>query len=99
MALRTEIRPDEAELEGCGGATVEGENDVWPDFRRNPKGRGQFSPDIRHSSLGDTRYPSLLTPRSEKNWLPSPPPRSCEQTLVLSFQAQCYIDGVGLDIF
>jgi hypothetical protein len=41
MALRAKIRPDEAEPEGYGGSTVEGENEVWPDFRRNPKGRGQ----------------------------------------------------------
>jgi len=36
MALRTKIRPNEAEPEGYGGFTVEGENEVWPDFRRNP---------------------------------------------------------------
>jgi len=46
MALRAKIRPDEAEPEGCGGSTVEGENEVWPDFRRNPKGRGHL-PDFR----------------------------------------------------
>jgi len=65
MALRQKIRPDEAESEGCGGSTVEGENEVWPDFhpsdkdpslgtpdfRCNPKGRGQFSPFRRQSSL------------------------------------------------
>jgi hypothetical protein len=39
--LRAKIRPDEAEPEGYGGSTVEGENEVWPDFRRNPKGRRQ----------------------------------------------------------
>jgi hypothetical protein len=52
MALREKIRPDEAEPEGCGGFTVEGENEVWPDIRRNPKGRGQFPPFLRQSSLG-----------------------------------------------
>jgi len=62
VALRAKIRPDEAEPEGCGGPTVEGENEVWPDFRRNPSGRGQFSRFLRPSSLADTRYASLLTP-------------------------------------
>src|ERR1035437_6550719 len=71
--LRAKIRPDEAEPEGCGGSTVEGENEEWPDFRSSPKGRGQFSPALRPSSLGYARYPSLLIPRSEKKWLPSPP--------------------------
>ena len=75
MALRAKIRPDEAESEGCGGSTVEDENEVWPDFRRNPSGRGQFSPFRCQSSLADTRYASLLTPRTEKNWLPAPPPQ------------------------
>jgi len=76
---------DEAEPAGCGGSTVKGENEVWQDFRRNPgapthdlcvlgwksKGRGQFSSFRRQSSLADTRYASLLTPRTEKNWLPA----------------------------
>jgi hypothetical protein len=44
MALRAKIRLDEAEPEGFGGSKVEGENEVWPDLRRNPKGRGRFSP-------------------------------------------------------
>src|ERR1022692_4133479 len=73
MALRAKIRPDEAESEGCGGSTVEDENEVWPDFRRNHSGRGQFSSFRRRSSLADTRYASLLIPRTEKNWLPAPP--------------------------
>ena len=51
------IGPDEAEPEGCGGSTVEGENEVWPDFHRNPKGWGHFSSSLRHSSLADARYP------------------------------------------
>jgi hypothetical protein len=42
MALRAKIGIDEAEPEGCGGSTVEGENEVWPDFRRNPSGRANF---------------------------------------------------------
>jgi hypothetical protein len=76
MALRGKIGPDEAgvpgdrssslgweaEPEDCGGSTDEGENEVWPDFRRNPKGRGQFPRFPRRSSLADTRYASLLTP-------------------------------------
>jgi hypothetical protein len=41
--LRGKIRPDEAEPEGCGGSTVDGENEGWPDFSRNPKGRANFS--------------------------------------------------------
>jgi hypothetical protein len=81
MALRTKIGPNQAEPEGCGGSTVEGENEVWldfhpsdqdlslgtPDFRRNPSGRGQFFPFRRRSSLRYTRYPSLLAPRTVKN--------------------------------
>jgi hypothetical protein len=72
-ALRTKIGPDEAESEGCGGSTVEDDNEVWPDLRRNPEGWGQFSPFRRHSSLEDTPYSSLLASRTEKNWLPAPP--------------------------
>jgi len=41
--LRAEIRPDEAEAEGCGGPTVEADNEGWTDFRCNPQGRGRFS--------------------------------------------------------
>ncbi|MGB6131272.1 MAG: hypothetical protein WBG54_05790, partial [Acidobacteriaceae bacterium] len=55
----------EAEPEGCGGPTVEGENKVWPDLPRNPEGWGPFSPFRRRSSLADTRYASLLAPRTE----------------------------------
>ncbi len=57
---RTGLRPwggDEAEPEGFGGSKVEGENEVWPVFLRNPSGRGQFSRFLRRSSLADTRYP------------------------------------------
>jgi hypothetical protein len=43
------------------------------DFRRNPSGRGQLSPFRSRSSLRYTRYLSLLTPRTEKNWLPALP--------------------------
>jgi hypothetical protein len=58
-----------------------------PDFRRNPgpqtrdlcvfgwkpKGRGQFFRFRCRSSLTDTRYASLLSSRTRKNWLLSPP--------------------------
>ena len=83
-ALRAKIRPDKAESEGCGGSTVKDDNEVWPDFLRNPKGRGHFSSFRRQSSLGDTRYPSLLFPRTEKKWLPSPRARICGYTLLLN---------------
>jgi hypothetical protein len=73
MALRAKIAPDEAEPAGFGGPKVKGDNKVWRDFRRNPKGRGQFFRFRRRSSLTDTRYASLLSPRTRKNWLPSPP--------------------------
>jgi len=46
-----------------------------PISRRNPSGRGQCSRFLRRSSLADTRYASLLTPRTRKNWLPAPPPQ------------------------
>jgi hypothetical protein len=40
--LRTKTGPDEAESEGCGGPTVEDDNEVWPDLRRNPEGWANF---------------------------------------------------------
>src|ERR1700733_15223237 len=52
--------------------TVEGENEVWPDLPPNPQGWGPFSPFLCRSSLADTRYNSLLAPRTEKNGLPAP---------------------------
>jgi hypothetical protein len=81
VALRVKIGPDEAEAEGFGGSKVEADNEVWPDFRRNPKGRGHFSSSLCHSSLADTRYASLLASRSEKKWLPSLPTCICRYTL------------------
>ena len=51
--MRWKIRPVEAESEGCGGPTVEYDNEEWADFPRNPKGWGQFSRFPRRSSLGD----------------------------------------------
>jgi hypothetical protein len=52
--------PDEAESEGCGGSTVEDDNDEWHDLRRNPEGWGQFPSFLCHSSLEDSQYSSLL---------------------------------------
>jgi hypothetical protein len=43
MALRVKIGPEQADPKGFGGSKAEDENDVWPDFRCNPSGRGQFS--------------------------------------------------------
>jgi hypothetical protein len=60
--LREKIGPDEAESEGFGGSKDEGDNEVWPDFFRNPKGRGEFSRSLRRSSLKYIVYISLLTP-------------------------------------
>jgi len=40
-----------AESESCGDPTAEGQNAVWPDLRRNPQGRDQFSPFLRRCSL------------------------------------------------
>jgi hypothetical protein len=65
MALRAKNRPDEAESAGFGDSKHKDDNEVWavfhpsdedlslgtPVFRRNPKGRGQFSPFLRCSSL------------------------------------------------
>jgi hypothetical protein len=51
MALRAEIRPDEKEPAGFGCSKHKGDNEVWPDFRRNPKGLGRFSPFRCRSSL------------------------------------------------
>jgi hypothetical protein len=73
-ALRAKIGPGEALAEGFGGSKVEAGNEAWPDLRRNPEGRGQFSRFRCRSSLEDTRYSSLLAPRTWKSWLPSPPP-------------------------
>jgi hypothetical protein len=63
---------------GIGGSKVEVGNKVWPDFLRNPKGRGQpfsgrWARFRSRWSLEDARYSSLLAPRTRKNWLPSPP--------------------------
>ena len=59
MALRVKIRPDEAEPEGRGGSTVEGENEVWPDFHSQPGGAGPIS-----ASIVASRHPVCVTPHS-----------------------------------
>jgi hypothetical protein len=60
--LREKIGPDEADPEGFGDPKVEGENEVWPDFIRNPKGRGGFFRSLRLSSLKYAGYVALLVP-------------------------------------
>ena len=92
-ALLARIRPGKAEAEGFGGSKVEADNAVWPNLRRNPMGRGHFSSSHRHSSLADTRYASLLTPRSEKKWLPSLPARICRYTLGAGAAMLCALVG------
>ncbi|MGA3159651.1 MAG: hypothetical protein ABSC77_00425 [Terracidiphilus sp.] len=52
MALRVKIGPDEAEPEGCGGSTVEGENEVWPDFHPSDEDQSLGTPDFRRSPKG-----------------------------------------------
>ena len=54
--------PDEAEPEGFGGSKVKGDNEVWPHFLRNPKGRGGFSRSLCRSSLKYIEYIALLSP-------------------------------------
>jgi hypothetical protein len=65
---------DEAEPEGCGGSTVEGENEVWPHVRFQPEGPGPIFP--ISASIVASRRPVCVTPHSlnSKNWLPEPPP-------------------------
>jgi hypothetical protein len=63
-----------AESEGLGGSKVEGDNEVWPNFTRNPKGRGEFSRLPCRASLKYARYLSLLAPCTQENSLPSLPP-------------------------
>src|ERR1700721_2286043 len=73
--------PDKAEAEDGGGPSFEAGNEGWQHFSRNPKGRGHFSPVLRRSSLRYTRYLSLLAPRPEQKWLPSPAFPICRYTL------------------
>ena len=61
-ALREKMGPDEAEPEGFGGSKVKGDNEVWPHFLRNPKGRGGFSRSLCRSSLKYIEYIALLSP-------------------------------------
>jgi hypothetical protein len=108
--LREKLRPDEAEAAGCGGSTVKADNEVWPDFHRNPgvpgkqsllgwkpSGRGYFSPFLRRSSLRYARYLSLLTPRTEKKWLPSPPIPICRYTLGLADKTEGIVESGEID--
>src|ERR1035437_9937237 len=74
-ALRAKIAPDEAATVGRGGPSVEGENEVRSDFLHNPSGPSLSSRFHRRSSPAYTRYASLLTPRTRKNWLRSVAPK------------------------
>ena len=69
-SLRAKIAPDEAESEGCGGTTVEDDNEVWRNLRRNPKGWGQFD---HISRRGFPEPPDLmrLFPQEKSHSLPS----------------------------
>jgi hypothetical protein len=86
--VANDIGPDEAEADGFVGPKVGRQRSMArslryrqnalagdPNLRRNPEGWGQFSSFLCHSSLADTRYASLLSPRTEKNWLPASPVR------------------------
>ena len=56
-----------AESEGCGGTTVEDDNEVWRIFARNPKGWGQFDqigPDFLSGSLEATE-PHVIPARRD----------------------------------
>jgi hypothetical protein len=74
--LRAEIGADEAEAAGFGEPKVKADNEVWTDFRRNPKGRGhplfEFRPDLFVARR--LHMPDMLAPRYQKNWLPALPP-------------------------
>ena len=63
--MRTKIGQGEAESEGCGGSTVEEDNEAWPDLRRNPEGWGQFPhfSVARRSKILRVRHFSILQPR------------------------------------
>jgi hypothetical protein len=54
--------PDEAESEGCGGSTVEDDNEVWHVLHRNPKGWANFPHFFVtcRSKIADIRRSSLL---------------------------------------
>src|ERR1700761_9590100 len=60
MALRAKIRSDEAESEGCGGPTVEGDNEIWPDFLPQPAGTGLIF--LISSSFVAKIHPVSVTP-------------------------------------
>ena len=67
------IEPDKAEEDDCGGSTVYDDNDVWLDFRGNPKGRGRFFPVSLSLVAGRQQVCVLLVPGIRENRLPSPP--------------------------
>jgi hypothetical protein len=62
MALREKIRSDEAEPEGCGGPTVEGDKKVWPGFSSQPAGTGAIF--LISSSVVAKTHPVSVTPLS-----------------------------------
>jgi hypothetical protein len=72
-ALRAQISSYEAEAEGCGGSTVEADNEVWANLRRNPKGRGRFSSPQPAKLTGDPDFPissSLVVPVDQLQFSP-----------------------------
>ena len=80
-ALRAKIRPDEAQREGCGGSTVERENEVWPDFHPQPGGTWPIFPISLSLVASVDLYSALLAPRTRENWRSSLSPEECEQAL------------------
>ena len=78
----SESGPDEAEPEGCGEPTVEGEKGVWPVFRRNPKGRGPVFP--ISASIVARKHSAIRRSRSLNSikLAPCATPGQCEQALV-----------------
>ena len=91
--------------ENRGDPTIEGENEVWPDFHPSdfvvgdpgfapqPEGTGPIFPILSSLVAPVVNYSALLAPKTQKNWLPPPPPGLCEQALVLplsAIQPDCY---------
>src|ERR1022692_1188686 len=99
MALRAKIGPDRGpcrqvfvcgvetrlEPENRGDPTIEGENEVWPDFHPSdfvvgdpgfapqPEGTGPIFPILSSLVASVVNYSALPAPKTQKNWLPSPP--------------------------
>jgi hypothetical protein len=73
MALRAKNRSDEAESAGFGDSKLKDDNEVWADFSPQPSGTGPIFPISLLLVAPVTGYSSLLAPRTEKNWRPSPP--------------------------